>query len=209
MVALLQQVRILVRSTDHISKAGVTRQLEGCADIELMEDTTDADVLVMVADRLTQNVLAALRRSAAESGTPVVLVADDIAEPELAIAVQNHVVAVLPRVAATTEQLAHSVRTAASGGGVMSPAHVGDLLKHLKRLQREAIAPLGVSWAGLNQREVEVLRLMADGMGVAEIAHVLCYSERTVKYVIQGVMSRLKLRNRLHAVVYALRAGLI
>ncbi|WP_439657116.1 DUF6292 family protein [Lentzea sp. HUAS TT2] len=133
--------------------------------------------------------------------------ADDVPEPELAAAVQHHVVAVVPRAAATTEQLTSAVRIAASGGDVMSPAQVGDLLKRVQRLQREAIAPLGVNWAGLTRREVDVLRLMADGLGVAEIATVLCYSERTVKYVIQGVMSRLSLRNRLQAVVYAMQGG--
>lgn len=199
-------VRILVRSTDHISKAGVTRQLEERFDVL---ESGEADVVVLVADRLSDTVLAALRRSATESATPVVLVADDVPEPELAAAVQHHVVAVVPRAAATTEQLTSAVRIAASGGGVMSPAQVGDLLKRVQRLQREAIAPLGVNWAGLTRREVDVLRLMADGLGVAEIATMLCYSERTVKYVIQGVMSRLNLRNRLQAVVYAMRAGLI
>ncbi|SFR26142.1 hypothetical protein SAMN04488564_109274 [Lentzea waywayandensis] len=42
---------------------------------------------------------------------------------------------------------------------------VGDLLKRVQRLQREAVAPLGANWAGLTQREVDVLRLKADGLG--------------------------------------------
>ncbi len=54
-----------------------------------------------------------------------------------------------------------------------------------------------------------MLRLMADGMDTAEIAQKLCYSERTVKNVIYGVTSRLNLRNRPHAVAYAMRAGAI
>ncbi|MFI6096262.1 response regulator transcription factor [Lentzea sp. NPDC051213] len=202
-------MQILVRSTDHISKAGVMRQLEECADMDVLDDAVEPDVVVVVTDRLSQHVLAALRRCAAEHSTPVVLVADEVAEPDLAVAVQHHVVAVLPRVAATTDQLAQTVRIAAAGGGVLSPAQVGELLKRVKQLQREAIAPLGVNRSGLTAREVDVLRLMADGLGVGEIADSLCYSERTVKYVIQGVMSRLNLRNRLHAVVYAMRAGLI
>jgi DNA-binding CsgD family transcriptional regulator len=69
------------------------------------------------------------------------------------------------------------------------------------------LQPHGLSTAGLTPREIDVLRLMADGLDTAEIASQLCYSERTVKNVIYGVTNRLKLRNRSHAVAYALRAG--
>ncbi|SDZ07167.1 regulatory protein, luxR family [Saccharopolyspora shandongensis] len=61
----------------------------------------------------------------------------------------------------------------------------------------------------LTEREVDVLRLMADGWCTAEIAGGLGYSERTVKNALSSVTSRLKLRNRAHAVAYALRAGII
>jgi DNA-binding NarL/FixJ family response regulator len=52
-----------------------------------------------------------------------------------------------------------------------------------------------------------VLKLLADGMDTGEIAATLNYSERTIKNVLHGLMSRLDLRNRSHAVAYALRAG--
>jgi DNA-binding NarL/FixJ family response regulator len=54
-----------------------------------------------------------------------------------------------------------------------------------------------------------VLRLIADGHDTNEIARPLCYSQRTVKNVLHDVTSRLKLRNRFHAVAYAVREGLI
>lgn len=85
----------------------------------------------------------------------------------------------------------------------------GELLKHVERLQREILTPHGLNASGLTPREIDVLRLMADGMDTAEIGRTLCYSERTVKNVIHGVTRRLKLRNRSHAVAYALRAGTI
>ncbi|HWB72974.1 MAG TPA: helix-turn-helix transcriptional regulator [Egibacteraceae bacterium] len=61
----------------------------------------------------------------------------------------------------------------------------------------------------LNRREVEVLRLVAEGLDTAEIANHLSYSERTIKNVIHDATMRLNLRNRTHAVAYALRQGLI
>ncbi|WP_239013681.1 response regulator transcription factor [Streptomyces sioyaensis] len=51
--------------------------------------------------------------------------------------------------------------------------------------------------------------MVSEGKELAEIAAKLCYSERTVKYILYGLMKRLQLRNRSHAVSYAIRAGLI
>jgi DNA-binding NarL/FixJ family response regulator len=54
-----------------------------------------------------------------------------------------------------------------------------------------------------------VLRLMADGFDTGEIGQRLFYSERTVKNIVHDITSRLHLRNRTHAVAYALRQGFI
>ena len=63
--------------------------------------------------------------------------------------------------------------------------------------------------SGLTEREIEVLRLVAEGLDTAEIADKLAYSERTIKNVIHDITSRLCLRNRTHAVAWAVREGLI
>lgn len=52
-----------------------------------------------------------------------------------------------------------------------------------------------------------MLRLLAEGLDTAEIAAKLNYSERTIKNIISAVTRRLNLRNRTHAVAYAIRAG--
>jgi DNA-binding NarL/FixJ family response regulator len=56
---------------------------------------------------------------------------------------------------------------------------------------------------------VTVLKLLADGHSTSEVARALAYSERTVKTAVQQLTGRLHLRNRTHAVAYALREGLI
>jgi DNA-binding CsgD family transcriptional regulator len=53
------------------------------------------------------------------------------------------------------------------------------------------------------------LKLVASGHDTAEIAGRLCYSQRTVKNILHDVTTRLQLRNRSHAVAYAVREGLI
>jgi DNA-binding NarL/FixJ family response regulator len=69
--------------------------------------------------------------------------------------------------------------------------------------------PLSRSHSQLSDRETHVLRLVADGKDTHQIARELSYSERTVKNVLHDVTTRLQLRNRSHAVAYALREGLI
>ncbi len=61
----------------------------------------------------------------------------------------------------------------------------------------------------LREREIAVLQLVAEGYDTGEIARKLSYSERTIKKVLHDLTMRLQLRNRSHAVAYALRAGLI
>ena len=69
------------------------------------------------------------------------------------------------------------------------------------------LAPRGFGPAGLSDREVEVLRHLADGCDTSEIAQTMAYSERTIKNIIHEVTRRLNLRNRSHAVAYAVKAG--
>jgi len=200
------RVRVAVQAADHLSLAGLVNYLGSRPEVIMIEpgQRAGADVAVVAVDRLSVEVVSALRRAAAESRTPVVLVTDGITEEELLTAVECRVVAVLPRSAATGERVLQSVLAAASGGGVLPPNLLAKLLRHVEREQRPQQAP-----GRLSHREVEVLRLMADGMGTAEIASQLSYSERTIKNVFYGLTTRLNLRNRPHAVAYALRKGMI
>lgn len=210
----VERVRVTLHAPDAVNYAGLAALLESGpavdAQIALVPaDSAEADVTVLCCEQLTPTTVSMLRHAAALTGRPVVLVVDRISESELLTAVDCRVVAILPRAAVSSARLAHSVRAAAAGGGVMPPDLVGELLKHIERLQREVLAPNGLNAAGLTTREIDVLRLMAEGHDTHEIAGELCYSERTVKNVIYGITKRLNLRNRSHAVAYAVRAGMI
>jgi DNA-binding NarL/FixJ family response regulator len=208
---VVERVRVVLDAVDPLSLAGLSAYLESRSEVTVLpaDQRSQAEVRVVAVDRLTPEVVSALRRAAVEIGTPVVLVTNEISESELLTAVECRVMAVVPRVAATSERLLQSVQAAAEGGGVLPPSLIGELLNHVERLQREVLLPHGLNSAGLTAREVEVLRLMADGLDTGEIADKLSYSERTVKNVFYGVTRRLNLRNRSHAVAYALRSGMI
>ncbi|MEU6611961.1 LuxR C-terminal-related transcriptional regulator [Streptomyces shenzhenensis] len=77
------------------------------------------------------------------------------------------------------------------------------------RTMQKRESPTGLLPEELTQREVDVLRLLAEGMDAVEIANKLDYSERLIKSVIQAVVKRLELRNRTHAVAYAIRMGVL
>jgi DNA-binding CsgD family transcriptional regulator len=61
----------------------------------------------------------------------------------------------------------------------------------------------------LRPRERDVLVLVADGLSTREVARRLCYSERTIKNILQDLTTRVGLRNRTQAVAWALRNGWI
>jgi len=71
------------------------------------------------------------------------------------------------------------------------------------------LEPRGLRLSGISARETDVLRLIAQGLSTREIAKKLCYSERTVKSLLHDVTVRFELRNRSHAVAFAVREGLI
>ncbi|HEX6342293.1 response regulator transcription factor [Umezawaea sp.] len=206
----MERVRVVVQTADHLSMAGLTSYLGGRAEIEVLDwdQRATANVVVVAVDRISPEVLTGLRRVATDIGAPVVLVLDEVGERDVLAAVEHRVVAILPRTAATGAGVLRSVLAAASGGGVMPPSLVAELLKHVERLQRALVSP-DTSVPKLTPREADVLRLMADGLGTAEIADRLCYAERTIKNVFYGLTTRLNLRNRPHAVAYALRKGMI
>jgi DNA-binding NarL/FixJ family response regulator len=101
------------------------------------------------------------------------------------------------------------VRAAAADEGVLPPDLLGGLLRQVQQVQSDVLAPRGLTFSGLADRELAVLRLLSEGSDTREIARRLAYSERTVKTIIQDVTRRFGLRNRSHAVAYALRQGLI
>jgi DNA-binding NarL/FixJ family response regulator len=136
----------------------------------------------------------------------VVVELDDAA---LVSAIEAGVAALVRRAEATPDRLVSVIRSAAAGEAAVPPDLLSRLLDQVGALQRQVLAPRGLSFAGLADREIQVLRLVADGLDTAEIATQLSYSQRTIKAVLHDVTTRLQLRNRSHAVAYALREGLI
>lgn len=206
-----ERIPTYVYAGDPISQAGVISQLRPRPEIEIVDeaDLARARVAVVVTDVLDDTTLRVLR-AVQRGGVPrTVLVAGVLDDVALAAAAEAGVSGLLRRSEATPEALARVVCRVAAGQGEVPADLLGRLLDQVGRLQRQVLTPRGIAFTGLSDREREVLRLVADGYDTAEIATCLCYSERTVKNTLHDVTSRLQLRNRSHAVAYALREGLI
>jgi DNA-binding NarL/FixJ family response regulator len=173
------------------------------------EEISAASVAVVVTDTVTEETLRILRELRCGGVPQVVVVATQLTDADLVAVVEVGVAGLVRRAEATPERLVSVIRSAAAGEGAVPPDLLGRLLAQVGRVQRQVLGPRGLTFTGLAEREIEVLRLVADGFDTAEIARKLSYSERTVKNVLHDVTSRLHLRNRSHAVAYALRHGLI
>jgi DNA-binding NarL/FixJ family response regulator len=203
------RIPVYLHTEDVISRAGIGSQLRPQPRVHVVDETEQAEVAVVVADSVGEPTLRTLRALRAQGARRLVLVASDIDDAGLVAAVEAGACGLVRRSEATADRLVATIEAAAAGDGTVPPDLLGRLLSQIGQLQRAVLGPRGLTFTGLTEREVAVLRLVADGMDTAQIATKLCYSQRTVKNVLHDVTSRLHLRNRSHAVAYALRHGLI
>jgi DNA-binding NarL/FixJ family response regulator len=210
-VLMSDRISVAVRAEDPLSRAGLLSHLRHRQEVRLVRDDEDGEpmVAVVLVDRVDEESLRIIRALRRGSGARVVLVATHLDDTALLAAVEAGAGSLLMRSGATIDVVVEAIRVAASGSGSMPPELLGRLLDNVGRLQRDVLSPRGLSASGLTDREVKVLRLIADGHDTAEVGRRLFHSERTVKNILHDVTSRLNLHNRTHAVAYALRHGLI
>lgn len=206
-----RRIPVAVHAADPISRAGAVSQLRQHSVVELRDekDSGPGVVALLVSETLDDATLSRLRRLVRSEGAKAVLVVGVLRENELLDVIECGVGAIVWRHEATGRRLAQAVLAAARGDGDLPSDLLGRLISQVGTLHRTAAGHPIVPTSGLAPREVDVLRLVAEGLDTGEIAAKLSYSERTVKNVMHGLTTRLRLRNRAHAVAYALREGYI
>ncbi|WTW99168.1 response regulator transcription factor [Streptomycetaceae bacterium NBC_01309] len=209
----MERITVGLRAQDPVLEAGLASQVRTRPELTLHKEeeheNESAVVIVVVVDCVDDNALRELRNVKRTTSARVVLVASHLEDQHLVSAAECGVAGIVRRTDATPERLTNVIRAVARGEGSVPADLLGRLLEQVGRLQGQVLGPLGLNVNGLAEREIEVLRLIAEGYETADIATKLSYSERTIKNVLHGVISRLHLRNRAHAVAYALRQGLI
>ncbi|MEU7410115.1 response regulator transcription factor [Streptomyces sp. NPDC042638] len=207
-----KRVSVTVYAPDPVLHVGIVHQLRQRPEIELVDEGSahSAQVSLVTVDAVDDETSALLNRLRHEPATRTGLVVGTFESGDaLQRAIDSGVAAVLRRAEADQDRLLGLVLAIANGEGVLPGDLLAKLLSHVGSLQRSALDPRAASLSTLTPREAEMLRLVAEGLDTAEIARKTAYSERTVKNVLHEVITRLQLRNRAHAVGYALRNGLI
>lgn len=105
--------------------------------------------------------------------------------------------------------LADAVRKAAHGEAVLHPRVAARVVQELHGSARGAAGGNLNPFTELSDRELEVLRLIADGLSNEEIAERLVISEKTVKSHVSNVLGKLHVADRTQAAVYAWREGIV
>ena len=170
----------------------------------------EAEVVLILVDRITEDTLTLMERVTEESvaqDVRFVLVGDGLSEHHLLRVVSRGLVSVIPRSEADLDRVLRAIAGVHEGRLEMPGVAVGWLVERLHTIHQDVLEPNGLSSTGLKAREVDVLRLLAEGLSTGEVAGRLDYSERTVKNIIHDMLTRLNLRNRTHAVAYAVRNG--
>jgi len=194
-----EQLRVHVTIADTTTRTRLLTMLRHAGVVVAPTPHSSPDTVVLAAARTVDQALDGCPHS---DGRRLAVMADTFSAHGARRAVRHGVGALLLSAHATPARLADTLRSVRDGDGRMPH----ELLVRLLGSDDEATP---TSPPALTNRQITVLRLMADGLDNATIARALSCSQHTVKNVIYELMARLNARNRAHAVAAAVRAGLI
>lgn len=203
---------VAVLAGDPITGQGAIAYLRSCQEVKVLpaDRQHEAEVVLILVNWVTDETLKWMQYAvdtAANRDVRFVLVGDGVREHHVQRAITYGLVSVIPRQEADFERIVRAISGVREGRLQMPQVALGWLVNQIRTIHQDVLEPKGLTAAGLETREVDVLKLLAEGLGTPEIANQLNYSERTVKNIIHGVLTRLKLRNRAHAVAFAVRSG--
>lgn len=213
-------MRVLVAATNPIVRAGLESIVRTNPD--LLAIGSSADSVTLAAAIATHNpdvVLIELSLPEGESVSEKLVALSEVGELPIAILtdteerdrlpelLRSGVKAILPR-SASAEEILQAVEAVATGLVVLHPDAIDILLTLLpisERVVEATIQPL----QALTSREIEVLGMLAEGLGNKAIAKRLGISEHTVKFHVSSIFSKLNASSRTEAVTLGARQGLI
>lgn len=203
--------RIVIFASDPVAAGGLSALLGCHPRLELLPRGQEgqADVVVVSTDLVAIELVNSLREIAARTRGRVVLILRDTQLVDLFNAAERGVAAVLSRSEATAERIVAAVLAVGRGEAQLSPALQARLLEQIRYVQREVLRPNQLNHHGLTDREIEVVRLVASGMGLRRIGDTLSCSERTIKNILHSAATRLGVGSRIEVVAYASRVGAI
>jgi DNA-binding NarL/FixJ family response regulator len=210
-------IRVLVADDQAMVRAGLKLLLSGEPDIDVVAVAATGREAVAQASRLHPDVVLMDIRMPELNGleaTRQILAGDDSARVLVLTTfnLDEYVYEALRAGASgfvlkddPPESLIAAVRTIASGEALLSPTVTSAVIRQFSRLHRQ---PPPQAVTSLTSRELEVFRLISEGLSNAEIGTALFISDTTVKTHVTRLLSKLQLRDRAQAIVLAYRSGL-
>lgn len=214
-------LRVVVCDDQMLIRTGLATIIDAQPDLEVVGECGDGRAAVDLAGRLRPDVVLmdvrmpvldgiAATRLLAGAGVPrpvTVLVLttfnlDEYVYEALRAGASGFLLKDAP-----PAQLLGGIRTVATGAALLDP----EVTRRLVGRYAARVRPTGGTGRDglLTPRELEVLRLIADGLSNSEIAATLVISHETVKTFVSRILAKLELRDRVQAVVYAYRHGLV
>jgi DNA-binding NarL/FixJ family response regulator/class 3 adenylate cyclase len=216
------RLTILIADDQALVRAGFRMILDAEEDVEVIGEASSGDEAISEVHRLHPDVvlmdvrmpeldgIEATRRLLSDGGTSTKVVMlttfdmDEYVYEALRAGASGFLLKDVP-----PEQLVDGIRAVASGEALLAPSITKRVIEEFVSRPPGAVQPASPELAELTDRELEVLKLVARGLSNAEIAKELFVSPTTVKTHVGRVLTKLDLRDRVQAVVFAYESGLV
>jgi DNA-binding NarL/FixJ family response regulator len=216
----LDELRVLVVDDHDLFRSGLRNLLEE-RGVTVSGEAADGETAIRLAAELAPDVVLmdlnlpglhgveTIRRVAGESPlSRVVVLTISEDDADVMNAVMAGACGYLLK-DASIEELIAGIVAAADGEALISPRIATRVLQLLRSTTPPILDAAETIRAKLSDREIQVLKLIANGKDNAEIAHELFISPKTVKNHISNILMKLQIENRIQAAVYAVRSGLV
>jgi two-component system NarL family response regulator len=214
-------IRVLVADDHALFRSGLRTVLASEPGIEIVGEAEDGEEAVARAEEVAPDVVLMDVRMPRKGGieaaraikqvsptTSILMLTVSDEEDDLYEAVKAGANGYLLK-EISIEEVASAVRGAVRGQSLISPSMAAKLLTEFSNLVRKSEERQQVNAPRLTDRELEVLKLVAQGRTNRAIAESLYISENTVKNHIRNILEKLHLHSRLEAVMYAVRENLL
>ncbi|MGH3445647.1 MAG: response regulator [Nocardioidaceae bacterium] len=214
-----EPIRVAVVDDQELFRRGLTMLLEVEDDIAVVGEAGDGVAATELAASTVPDVILMDVRMPKRSGIEACVAIKDAAptaqiimltvsdeEADLYDAVKNGASGYLLK-DSSIDEVAQAIRVVADGQSLISPSMAIKLLDEFKQMSRSDRQQLPTP--RLTDRELEVLKLVAQGLNNREIAKRLFISENTVKNHVRNILEKLQLHSRMEAVMYSVREKLL
>lgn len=217
----VEAIRVLIADDHALFRRGLNLVLESEDGIEVVGEAEHGEEAIAKAEDLVPDVVlmdvrmprvngieATARISESVPTTKIIMLTVSDEEEDLYEAIKAGATGYLLKEIAI-EEVPYAIRAVVQGQSLISPSMASKLLNEFNTLAKQADEKQQFPVPKLTSRELEVLKLVAQGMSNREIAKELYISENTVKNHVRNILEKLHLHSRMEAVVYAVREKLL